>query len=415
MQQGNKTLLESFFALFSMEVLGYVLGFVTFPYLTHVLGVEKFGLIGFAVSICEYFRLITTYSFYKTAPRDVAMASDQQELKKIFTSVFGAKLCLLGAASLLYAFVVCGVSAFYQNVHVYMALYFVLLGDALFPVWFFQGIEKMRFITTCNFIARMITTVAIFIFVQGPSDVAIAALCQSATTTISAVIALGILLRRYPFVFGLPKTTEIAEQLRNGWTMFWSGLAVNLYIGTDTVLLGFLTNNVVVGYYTGAQRLIEMGKKVINTSATAIFPRASALFKESQDSMEVFLRKWLKYLVMAGLLMGVIGTGFSDRIVYLILGDEFGRSIPVFRVMIWLPAVIAVTQIYLNTTMLIRGWIQEYGRVVLWGATTNLLIIFPLIKFYEELGVAIAMLATETIVMLHACYIAEKKGVRYLR
>lgn len=415
MRQGNKTLMESFLALFSMEVLGYILGFVTFPYLTHVLGVEKFGLIGFAMSICEYFKLITTYSFYKTAPRDVAMASGQEALKKIFASVFGAKICLLGISSVLYIFTIFSFPFFYQNVYVYMALYFILLGDALFPVWFFQGIEKMRFITTCNFIARIITTAAIFLFVQEPGDVAIAAFCQSATTTISAVIALGILLRQYPFVFAKPKVSEIAEQLRNGWTMFWSGLAVNLYIGTDTVLLGFLTNNTVVGYYTGAQRLVEVGKKIINTSATAIFPRASALFKESQDSMEIFLKKWFKYLVMSGVFIGVIGTCFADVIVHLILGNEFERSIPVLRIMIWLPAVIAVTQIYLNTTMLIRGWIQQYGRVVLWGAVINILIIFPLIKFYEELGIAIAMLVTETIVMLHACYIVEKKGIRYWR
>lgn len=414
MKQGNKTLMESFFALFSMDVLGYILGFVTFPYLTHVLGVEKFGLIGFAASICEYFKLITTYSFYKTAPRDVAMACDRQELKKIFTSVFGAKLCLLGVASFLYVSVVLCVSLFYQNIYVYMALYLILLGDALFPVWFFQGIEKMRFITTCNFIARLITTVSIFLFVEGPNDVAIAALCQSATTVISAVIAMGILLRWYPYIFSLPKMSEICEQLRGGWIMFWSGLAVNLYIGTDTVLLGLLTNDTVVGYYTGAQRLIEVGKKIINTSATAIFPRASALFKESQISMEDFLRKWLKYLVLLGGLIGVIGTCFADMIIDLILGSEFERSVAAFRVMIWLPLVISITQIYLNTTMLIRGWIKEYGRVVLGGAIINLLIIFPLINFYEELGIAIAMLVTEVAVMLYACYVVEKKGVHYL-
>lgn len=414
MKSGNRKLLESFLALFSMDVFGYAIGFITFPYLTHILGAEKFGLIAFAASVCGYFRLITTYSFSQTAPRDVALAKDHQVLKKVFSSIFWTKLCLLGIVSLLYFPLILSVPFFNQNVDVYMALYLGLLGDALFPVWFFQGIERMRFITGCNLAARLITSIAIFSFVNGPNDVAMAALLQSTTELLAGVMALVILFRSYSFVFAKPDVAAILHQLKGGWIYFWSGLAANLYLGTDTVLLGIMTNNTVVGYYTSALKLVEVGKKIINTSATAIFPRASSLMKESVDEMQLFLGKWLKYLAVMGFFIGITGSLLSDFIVQIVLGDGFERAAMVFSVMIWIPGIIAFTQIHLNITMLIRGWASEFRRVVVGGAIVNFIIIFPLIHFYEEIGIAIAMLVTEMSVMVYACYIVNKKGVHYI-
>lgn len=63
-------------SLFTIKGLEYILAFITFPYLTHVLEVEKFGAIVFAQGIVQYFVLFTDYGFNLLGPKEIAKNDD---------------------------------------------------------------------------------------------------------------------------------------------------------------------------------------------------------------------------------------------------------------------------------------------------------------------------------------------------
>ena len=89
---------------------------------------------------------------------------------------------------------------FQGNRVVYYAAFLNVIGNALFPVWLFQGIEKMGYITVVNMIAKLTTTLCIFIFVSDSSNYIIATVLQSIPLVICAFISFLSFQLNYQFL-----------------------------------------------------------------------------------------------------------------------------------------------------------------------------------------------------------------------
>jgi PST family polysaccharide transporter len=90
-----------------------------------------------------------------TAPRDIAINKDNKEkLSEIVSSVMQIKIFLFLFSLLLLLFFINTFERFRQDAIVYYISFGAVLGQMLFPVWFFQGMEKMKYITIFNIISK---------------------------------------------------------------------------------------------------------------------------------------------------------------------------------------------------------------------------------------------------------------------
>lgn len=89
----NNKLFENIISLFSIKGLEYLLAFITFPYLTRVLEVEKFGAIVFAQGIIQYFVLFTDYGFNLLAPREIAKNDETKKEARYLLLFFMVSYC----------------------------------------------------------------------------------------------------------------------------------------------------------------------------------------------------------------------------------------------------------------------------------------------------------------------------------
>ena len=142
----QKKLVENIFSLFTLKGTEYAVQFVTLPYLLRVLGPDMYGAIAFAQTIINYGTLIVDYGFNLTAPRDVAKSDEKG---KQFSAIYFAKVILL-IGVLLVGTIVVFISGM-ENILLLLCVLPTLLGNVFFPVWFFQGIQQMRFITIFQF------------------------------------------------------------------------------------------------------------------------------------------------------------------------------------------------------------------------------------------------------------------------
>lgn len=408
-------ILSNILSLLSIRSADYILGFMTLPLLTHALGVERFGAMSFARSFSTYFLLIVTYAFNLTGPRDIAMCRNDKERGECFSEIFFSKLLLCACSSLIYFSLVFWINDFYTDRLLYIASFLFVLGDLVYPIWFFQGLEKMKYLSYISISSRLLTLVLIMKLIHGPEDTAMAIVFQASTTFIGALTSFCILWKKYRYVFVFTSFARILNKLKDGWHLFYATIATNIYTGSNVFLLGILTDNTTVGYFTAAQKLLIAAKSVVDTIASAIYPHTSMLVAKSHNEAIIFLSKWLKRLIVIGGGISLIGFSFSGEIINLIIGKGYNDSIAILRIIIFIPFIVSFTNIYLIQTLVIFGYTKLYSRIVTYSATFNMIFIFPFIYFLQGIGVSILMVLTELLVALLAIACVRKKNIYFTK
>lgn len=409
-----KRLIENIISLFMIKGLQYILAFITFPYLVRVLQVENFGSVVFVQGVLQYFILFTDYGFNLLGPKEIAQNDNKKERGKIFASIFAAKLILLCISTILFVCILIIISYINnEDILLYIVTYSMVIGNVILPVWFFQGIQQMRYITIVNIIGRLLSVVCIFYYVKSPEDYVLAGFFQAIVPLVAGICSWIILWKNYREVFILPKYKDIKQVFIDAWEIFTSTVAINLYTASNLVFLGLLTNNIVVGYFSGAQKIIQNINSLISPITQAIYPYISKITNNSKSDALNFLRKMVWILGGGNFIVSILIFIFAEWIVDLLLGDGYEQSVLLLRILSFLPFIISLSNIFGIQTMLVFGMKKQFNKILLSAAVINTIIVLPMIYFYQAIGVSISMTITEMFVTL-TMYIVLRKNNIYL-
>jgi len=412
----RKRLTGNFLSLSILQALNYILPLITLPYLVRVLGPEKYGLISFAQAFIGYFIMITDYGFGLSATREVSIYRDDKEkVSEIFSSVMTVKILLGILSFVVLGLVLLSVPKFGQDWLIYIFTFGMVIGNILFPVWFFQGVEKMKWITILNIVARGIFTVCIFIFVHKESDYLNVAIINSLGSLVAGIISLIVIFKNFKVKFVFPKIESIKHQLKEGWHIFISNIATSLYTTSNTFILGLFTNNTIVGYYSGAEKIIKAVEGLISPISQTIYPYLSKLVSESKEKALVFLQKLTKFIGGTTFLVSLLIFILSPLIVKIILGDQYQQSILPLRILSFIPFIIALSNIFGIQTMLTFNMKSSFLKILSSAAILSLSLSFLLIPFLKHIGVSISWLTTEIFVTVSMFFTLKKKGINILR
>ena len=400
----------------SLKGLEYLLALAILPYLVRVLGVEKYGTIVFMQSIIQYFVIIIDYGFNIITPRRIAITNDLLEQGEIFSSVIICKIILGTFLTLLFLIIyLFTFSLNFIDIKLFAALYLNVIGNIMFPIWFFQGIQKMEYITVINILSRSITVIAIFLFVCTPEDYIIAAACHSLTNVLSGIFALLFLIKKYNYLFLFPSIKYVANTFIEGWEIFISTLAINAYTATNIIVLRLFTNDVIVGYYGAANKIIDSIKGILNPISLAIFPYISQQVIINKSNAILFIRKVLKCYSIFGFIMFFILFIFSDEIVSVLLGVQYEQSIILIKILSAIPFLVAISNVLGTHTLLTFGYNRIYSRILLVSALISIILIIPMSYFFSDKGAAFTMLLTEFCVTLMMYVSLRKLDIHIMR
>lgn len=269
----GKALLENFVSLSSLQLIGMVLPLITLPYVLRVMGFEKYGIIVFASSLIAYFQSLTDFSFKITAVRDVAVFKDSQnKLNLIYSKVITIKTIFLLLSLLLIGLIVYLYPPFYEYKLIYGLCMLSLVGHTLFPEWFFQGIEKMRYITYLNLGIKAFFTLCVFVFIKTEEDFWIYPLLQSAGLIGAGLVGQLMLIYKYKLKFiWLPKRI-IKSTITSNFPIFVNQFLPTLYNNTSIFLLGLFSAPTMVGIYNSILIVINLGIALLGIVSRVFFP-----------------------------------------------------------------------------------------------------------------------------------------------
>ncbi|HRU63670.1 MAG TPA: flippase [Paludibacteraceae bacterium] len=411
----RKKLTENFLSLSVLQGLNYLLPLITLPYLVRVLGPEKYGLVAFAQAFIAYFGILTDYGFNLSATREISIQRENKEkISAIFSSVMLIKFVFLILSFILMSVLVFSIHKFRNEWLLYFLTFGTVLGQVLFPIWFFQGIERMKYITWLNIIAKTIFTVLVFVLIHQKTDYVYVPFLGALGTIISGVLALGIIRKHFKVNFHLPSKNEVIHQLREGWYIFISTVAISLYSISNTFILGLFASNTIVGYYSGAEKIINAVQGLLSPVSQTIYPHISKIASESKERALKFLQKITILIGSSSFFLSLLIFLLAEVVIKILLGGQYLESIKVLRILSFLPFIVGLSNIFGIQTMLTFDYKKAFSNILIIASLINITLAFILVPFFFHIGIAFAVVISETFVTIAMFVYLQRKGIRVL-
>lgn len=397
----NKVLVKNFTSLSLLQLANYIFPVITLPYLVRVLGPEKYGLINFAAAFSAYFVIITDYGFNLSATQEISVnRNDKEKVSEIFSSVLTIKIILFFLSSGIFFLIVNMFELFSNDAGLYSIMFIGVVGIVLFPLWVYQGVEKMKYILIINVAIRSVTIVSIFLLVKVENDYLLLAVIYTITQVMTGITGLFFAIRKFDLRYLFPSKVQLLEQLKKGWNLFLSSIWINLYTTSNVFILGLFAPNSVVGYYSAADKVRIAFQGILSSMSQSVFPYVNKLLAESYQKFLSFNRKLLKISVIIGIIISSSLFLFAEPIVKIVLGNEYSPSVIVLRIIAWLPLIIFLSNVFGIQTMLPLNYQKKFSQILFLAALINLMISFSIVPSYFEIGTAVSMLVTEIFVTL---------------
>ncbi len=384
----SSRLIENFLSLGLLQIINYAVPLITFPYLVHVLGIESFGLFSFVMAVINYGVLATEYGFDLSATKHISTNRNNiSKLNEIFSSVIIIKSIVATLFFLILLILTSFIDKFAQNQIYYFAAFGMVIGQVLFPVWFFQGIEKMRYITILNAISKIIFTIAIFIFVKSSSDLLYAFLFNSIGSIIAGFIAFYIATKDFNIKMEWQNLDRIIFYIKDGWYIFTSRIAVQLYQSINIIILGIMTNNTLVGYYSIAYKIISALSNIFSVVNSAVYPYISQLYVESKER---FFKQ--NILLTVGIFIMMLPVAsivyiYAPQILELISGKEPNEMmVTLLRVFAPMLTIILYGGQFTNI-LVILDESKLLNKIVMVAGLINVALVVPIIYLFSVKGV----------------------------
>ncbi len=415
-QAEYKKVFENIASLTGLQFASYILPLITLPYLTYVLGPDKFGLTQYATSLILYFQMFTDYGFNLSATRELAIVrDDKKKVSEIFSSVMVIKI-LLTVVSLIVLFIIIStVPRFNQDAEIYLLTFGMVIGNVLFPTWLFQGLEYMKYTSILNIIGKLIFTILIFVFIHQTADYLLVPIINSFGYIVVGVLGIYIALTKFDIKFRMPTRADMKYHLREGWHVFLSTIAINLYTTTNTILLGLLTNNTMVGYYSIAEKIVTAVNGLFTPISQALYPFISRnVDRKDKETNIIFIRKLTKLAAVLGAIFSLGLFIFADLIISILFGPAYASSTTILRILSIIPFMVSLSNIFGIQTMLTFNYKKEFTKIVFTGGILDIVLGITLILLFQAQGIATSFAITETFITISMLIFLQRKGIKIL-
>lgn len=392
----KRVVLGNFASLSTLQGLGYILPILILPYLIRIIGPEKFGLIAFAQAFAQYFMILTDYGFSLSATRKISLCrGDKEKLCTIFSSVMTVKLILAGVSFLILLVTINLIPRFRQDWLVYILSFGAVAGNTLFPVWLFQGKEKMAYTAGINAIGGITYAISVFVLVRTPADYLYVPLLNSLFLLVTGILGLYIAFRKFGLEFVFQTYEDIQRELKTGWHIFLSIVAINAYTTTRVFAVGLLTNNILTGYYSIAERIAGFIQSFPMDSFTqAIYPRLNKVFIKNKGRAVRLMHRAQHYTTTGFVICLPILFFFSPLITRIICGISYPEVVLALRLLI-ISVFLVGANAFKVQFLLVSGRTDLYSKLHIAAALAGLPLIFILIHYFSYLGAALSTIIIE--------------------
>ncbi len=392
----GKAVMHNAAFLSGLQAVTYILPIIILPYLFRVVGAEKFGLIAFAQAFAQYFMILTDYGFSISATREISISQNEHaKICEIFSSVMIVKITLALISFLIMAALVYFIPKFRHDWLIYILSFGVVLGNTLFPVWFFQGTERMKYIAHLTILGELIYAFCIFTMVKSADDYLMVPLITSFVALTIGLLGQYVAFRRFQVAFKFPGYKNLHQQIKSGWNLFISIVAINAYTTTRIFAVGLLTSNTVTGFYSIAEKIANAVQTFpLSSFSQAIFPNLSKIYHKNKAMAFKLMQEIQQITNVIALIFIPLTFILAPFIITIVCGGHYPEAVLTLRLLL-LAVFFVSANAFRIQFLLVCSQTQTYSRIHITMALIGLPLILLLIKTYSYAGAAMATVVIE--------------------
>ena len=390
-------LLQNVAALYGVQIGRKLIPLVTIPYLARVLGIAGWGKIAFVTAVAEFVVIAIEFGFNLSATREIARhRNSPAKCGEVMSGVLGAQalLALVGVSLALLASR--WIPLLRDNPALLMGGLVYGVSQGFAPLWFFQGLERLRLSSALEVGGKLTTLCGMFLFIHSPADTWKWMVLVSIAPTISTIVALSLAYQTIPL--HRPTFRLVSTALRMGWPMFVFRSAESLYGVGNALLLGLFATPEVVGYFAAAEKISKAAYGLLTPIRDSLFPRISHLAKSGGMGAAALAKQGAAVMIGGGLLLGTGIFVAAPMLIRLVLGGEYAPAISALRILACLPVLLAITNSAGMQWLLPFGKDAVINRIIILAGLLNLALSLFLAPRFAHLGMAWAVVCSEAFV-----------------
>lgn len=356
LQADGKIIFKNFSYLSLLRLFSIISQYIIISILVRSLGDEKYGLFVWAFSVIQYLVIVINFGFNTYAAKYVPENIDDPEnLNRVFSAILSFKLFLFLISSVLFLFLVYNVPVFKENSQLLLILLAFGLGEAIFPIWLFQGKEKLEIPTKIIFTFKMMLVLCTLIFITGNEHLLRYAFLLTAVQIMIGSTGLYFSFSKLNMEFIRVSKNNLYKVIKEAFPFFIGAVFGKSFHFFAVFLIGLYFTMEDVAGFDISFKIMAAIQLPFETLSTVIFPSIAR-------TKNIKLNEKFIYITFAlALILWVLTYWQSEFLISLLAGKELLVYTELLQKLSVLIPVVVLTYFLGTNTLVAFGFHKQYN------------------------------------------------------
>jgi PST family polysaccharide transporter len=377
------------------------------PILFQILGEENFGLIQLAFSVVIILSIFVSYGYNLNGPIKIVRSQESKKENLIISEILNLRLTLSVLIFVIsIPFLYLSSNIFFQKILIFS--YIILLAEALNPLFYLQGINKILPQSILNFFSKSIYVILIMLFITDAEDAYLANFFYGFSISFLFLVfwmKFFLSSSTFNYRFSLKK---IILNLKENLHLFLSSTSTHFTLNGALIILSLFVSNQELGRFSLAYKVAFILRMIPVFFIQSILQHATNIKDKSKDKFDKFLSNYFKIGLLITLIIAIITYFFSDFIIEIFAGEKIDYSSKILSLLSFIP-FLAMLNFKNVVYMLVNDLKSKLNKATFYTLLFFIISSLILSNLYGGYGLAYSLLLTEIFSFLIHYFLINKK------
>jgi PST family polysaccharide transporter len=387
--------IKNFFNLIINQGVNIFVALLATRVLFSTLGEAQYGLVNLALSVVLLSSVTVRYGYHLNGPKRIALFRDELVKKQALINEIIITRTIIAVGVAIILFCMTYFFGFFKSYATFLYYSLVLLfGQALFPMFYFQGNDKISGVTLVNTFAKGAYLLLIIVFIKTPKDGVYVNFLLGVTSILVYIVFWISIYKKEKIKWVWSRVNNIKKRLVENFYFFISTIAGHVSIHGGLIILANFVNNTVLGEFALAEKVALLMRMVPVFFTQAILQKATIFFEKDKTQFNSYVNKIFIIGLSITFGMGLTAIILSKWIIFLLAGSHVIYSDTILKILAFIPFLSM-----LNFKNMIKILVEEKKQLLTkatWITAIVMLILATIGSYYYGgYGLSVALVLTE--------------------